>query len=416
MIKKKKILFIGDHCLSVSGVGTQSRFLLNGLIETGKYSFRVLGAALKHENLDLVKVNDDLIIKPIEGFGDQNMIRSLLLSEQPDAIMLFTDPRFFNHIFMMHDEIQQLCPIVYNHLWDDSGDHPPTFNKIIYELCDLVNCINYPTYDFVHKMFPEKTNYIPHAVPDNMYFKLSEQEKISWREKLVGKDRMNHFIPLFVGRNARRKRPSDILASWRIFLDELQKKHGHQDATLVMHTNPFDHEGPNLTLVLEHFGLNNNVIFSNNMIEFNQMNGVYNAVDCSVNVSINEGFGLPILESKMAETPCISIMTGGLTRQIKDHETNEEYGIALKPDVVTVVGNQGVPWIAEDFVSNEHISEAFMKMYEMSKEHRVEIGRKAREHCLKHYNMKNLIKNWDESLDKLFGLWKNTGHWEKIEL
>ena len=45
-MKKNKILMISDHAMSPSGVGIQSRFLIEGLIKTGKYSFIQLGAAL----------------------------------------------------------------------------------------------------------------------------------------------------------------------------------------------------------------------------------------------------------------------------------------------------------------------------------------------------------------------------------
>ena len=54
---------------------------------------------------------------------------------------------------------------------------------------------------------------------------------------------MDHFLVGYVSRNARRKMPSDIIMSWKIFLDELEKKYGHRKATLVMHTEPLDPEG-----------------------------------------------------------------------------------------------------------------------------------------------------------------------------
>ena len=38
----KKILFLSDHPLAPSGVGVQARFLIEGLIKTGKYSFNDL--------------------------------------------------------------------------------------------------------------------------------------------------------------------------------------------------------------------------------------------------------------------------------------------------------------------------------------------------------------------------------------
>ena len=46
--KKLKVLVLSDHALSTSGVGTQTRHLLNGLISKGCWSFRQFGAAMKH--------------------------------------------------------------------------------------------------------------------------------------------------------------------------------------------------------------------------------------------------------------------------------------------------------------------------------------------------------------------------------
>ena len=40
--KKKNILMISDHQMGVSGVGTQAQWLINGLVSTGKYSFKCL--------------------------------------------------------------------------------------------------------------------------------------------------------------------------------------------------------------------------------------------------------------------------------------------------------------------------------------------------------------------------------------
>ncbi|NBW58941.1 hypothetical protein EBR43_14430 [bacterium] len=61
-MKKKTILMLSDHPLSTSGVGTQARWLVNGLVETGKYSFRCFGGAIRHENYEVVAVNPDFII------------------------------------------------------------------------------------------------------------------------------------------------------------------------------------------------------------------------------------------------------------------------------------------------------------------------------------------------------------------
>ena len=154
---KKKILMLSDHALSTSGVGCQSRFLINGLVSKGEWTVRQFGAAIKHESYDINYVNDDFIIKPIDGFGDRDTLITALIQEKPDVLFIFTDPRFFTWLWEIEDEIRQICPIAYWHVWDN---YPfPEYNKPFYEGTDLINCHSYMTYEMVSEHFPEKTNF-----------------------------------------------------------------------------------------------------------------------------------------------------------------------------------------------------------------------------------------------------------------
>ena len=90
-MKKKKVLLLSDHALSTSGVGTESRHLIEGLIKKGCWSFRQFGAAIKHTSYDTVKLNDDFIIKPMDGFGSPEILRVALATEKPDILFIFTD-------------------------------------------------------------------------------------------------------------------------------------------------------------------------------------------------------------------------------------------------------------------------------------------------------------------------------------
>lgn len=415
-MKKKTILLLSDHPLSTSGVGTQARWLIHGLLATGKYSFRCFGGAVKHDNYENVIVNPDFIIKPTNGFGDPSLLRKTLVQLQPDALMLFTDPRFFTWVWSMSDEIRQVCPITYWHLWDNPPW--PEFNRPFYEGTDLINCINHPTYEMVKERFPEKTHYIPHAVPQELYSPLPQSECSKFKIALMGQERANNFTVLYVSRNARRKMPSDILVSWKMFLDDLQKKHGHQKATFLMHADPMDPEGTNLFSVVNLLGIKDSVIFSKERIGFNEMRALYGVCDTIVNRSSNEGFGLPTLEAMMCGKPIIAIKTGGLTRQVENPETGEQNGIALEPEVKSLVGNHAVPYIYEDFVSHKTLADAFMKMYEMGPEKRAEIGNRAMNYARQNYNLEEVIKKWDETLEKTIENWKikRGNDWRHIEL
>ena len=51
-----KVFIIADHPFSPSGVGTQTRYMIESLLETGKYSFVCFGGAIKHDNYQPIQV------------------------------------------------------------------------------------------------------------------------------------------------------------------------------------------------------------------------------------------------------------------------------------------------------------------------------------------------------------------------
>ncbi|MAG24702.1 hypothetical protein CMI47_03895 [Candidatus Pacearchaeota archaeon] len=260
--------------------------MAQSLLKTGKYQFRVFGGAIEHANYQTIKVEpfgDDFIIAPVKGFGDPMKLRLAITTEKPDIILLFTDPRFFIWIFEMEDEIHDMCPIAYNHIWDE--EPYPSFNEALYEATDLINCISWKTYSLVQPHFPEKTNYIPHALSKDIFKKLPESEIYEYKKQLIGKENADAFVGLWINRNARRKRPGDLLVAWKQFLEKLQNEQGHKNAILIMHTDPLDNEGPNLYKQIEMLDIVNNVFISKNKIDFQKMNVLHNIADFCINVS-----------------------------------------------------------------------------------------------------------------------------------
>jgi len=401
--KKKKILMMSDHALSTSGVGCQSRYLIEGLLRKGCWSVRQFGAAMKHDNDDVISVNDDFIIKPITGFGNHDMLIQAIASEKPDVLLLFTDPRFFIYVWEMHDEISKVCPIAYWHVWDNRP--APKYNRVLYEATDLVNCHSYLTYEMVNELIPKKANFIPHALPQEVFFPIPEQASKDLRRQIIGPERQDHFVVFWVNRNARRKRPADVLSSWSKFMTKL-KADGKKDATLLMHTDPIDNEGPNLLVCTEHLGIVDSVVFSNQRVEFERMNVLHNISDCNLNIAYAEGFGLATLEAMQVGKPIIALKTGGLTRQVVDHRDGSENGIALPVEMQSLVGSQLVPYIYEDYVSTDTVADALYEMYLWGPEKRKMMGTKAREYVLSEFNIETTIDIWHESLWDLCENWK----------
>lgn len=410
---KKKVLILSDHALSTSGVATQTRHLVNGLLQKGGWTFRQFGAALKHSNYQPVMVNEDFIIKPIDGFGDRNLLRSALVNEKPDVILIFTDPRFFTWLFEMEDEIHQVCPIAWWHVWDNLP--APEFNRAMYEATDLINCHSYLTYEICSGMFPEKTNFIPHAVPTEIFKPLPKNEIQAWKVNLLGSARKDHFVAFWNNRNARRKRPADVLESWKIFLDNLQETHGHKNATLLMHTDPLDQEGPNLHEVSKMLGITQNVTYSTERIDFEKVNVLYNISDVTLNISFAEGFGLSTLEAMTVGKPIIALKTGGLTRQVVDHRDGSENGVALPVELRTIVGSQSVPYIYEDYVSSKTTADALMKIYELGESGREELGKKAKKYVESEFSIQGTIDAWHNTLNNVIDTWKEKRNSWKVE-
>ena len=146
-------------------------------------------------------------------------------------------------------------------------------------------------------------------------------------------------------------------------------KVGRDKAMLLMHTNPKDENGQDLEAIAKDLGMNSDeILFSNNKLNFDQLAALYNMVDCTINISDAEGFGMATMESICCGTPIIVNMTGGLQEQVTDGK--KWFGIGIKPASKAVIGSQQVPYIYEDRVSEEdrkstrlnssHVSESRM--------------------------------------------------------
>ena len=53
---KKKILVIADSPLVPSGVGTQTKYMVDALLSTGEYKFLCLAGAIRHKDYKIQKV------------------------------------------------------------------------------------------------------------------------------------------------------------------------------------------------------------------------------------------------------------------------------------------------------------------------------------------------------------------------
>ena len=408
MSKKIKVLTLGDHPLSPSGVGSQTKYVCEALLKTGKFSILSLGGAIKHKDYRQVTVEpylDDWRVIPVDGYGSKEMIRSLLRNEKPDILWIMTDPRFWGWLWEMENEIRPLCPIVYYHVWDN---YPvPMFNRKFYLSNDVIATISKLTDDIVSKAAPEvQRQYIPHAV-DSEIFKPMTQEQIKFiREKNLPEQDRDKTIFFWNNRNARRKQ-SGTLIWW--FKEWLDKEDLHEKAQLIMHTDPKDMHGQDLERIIDHLGLDSHrqVLLSTKKVNQSDLAAMYNMVDCTVNISDAEGFGLATLESMSCGTPIIATVTGGLQDQLMDG--TKQLGIPIFPASKAIIGSQQVPYIYEDRIDKKQFMSALGKIFTMSNKARREWGLQGREHVVKNFNFENFNSSW---ANLLLSVYEEHGSWE----
>lgn len=416
-MKKIKVMTISDHPLSPSGVGTQTKYFIEALLKSGKFSFICLGGAIQHKDKrpQLIQpYGEDWTVHPVDGYGDPNLIRAVIKNEKPDILWFMTDPRFYEWLWAMENEIRVNIPMVYYHVWDN---YPyPKFNKKFYDSNDLIVSISKVTDDIVRTVSPDVDCVrIGHVVDPNIFKKYDDQ----FRLNIFGQD-ANKFILFYNGRNARRKMTGTLIYWFKEFIDKV----GHDKSMLVMHTDPKDQNGQDLEKIIVDLGLTNGQVnFSTQSVSPEELGKVYSSVDLTVNISDAEGFGCPILESLSCATPVLVNMTGGPQEQVTDGK--KWFGKGITPASRAIVGSQQVPYIYEDRLRKEDFLSALNSLYKKWKTNPQaykKMGENGQKHVHKNYNFKNFEDLWVQTMlnvHEKHGSWesrKNYCPWELKEV
>ena len=419
---KKKILVLSDHPLSPSGVGTQTKYMIEALLKTGRYEFICLGGAMKHVDYTPQKIEpwgDDFRIFPVDGYGNHEIIRSVLQKERPDALWFMTDPRFYGWLWEIENEVRANLPMIYYHVWDNFP--PPQFNADFYNSNDVVACISKVTHEIVKTVAPEvESHYVPHAVNEVFFHPAKTESELARVKDLrnqLTRGKTNKKVFFWNNRNARRKQSGTLIWWFKEWLDKV----GHDKAMLLMHTDPRDPHGQDLPHLIEHLGINDGqVLLSTNKVSMEELSCLYRVADYTINISDAEGFGLATLESLSCGTPIIVNMTGGLQEQVTDGKN--WFGFGIEPCSKTVIGSLQVPYIYEDRISQRDFEKTLTKAVKNPSKKYKQMASQGRRHVLKSYNFEDFEKKWIDLMDKVIeehGSWETrVGHqkWHLMEV
>jgi glycosyltransferase involved in cell wall biosynthesis len=410
---RKKILLLSDDLRMTSGVATMTREIVLG--SAHKFNWVQIAGGINHpekgKRLDLsqdtnkiLEIEDSSVIMyPTDGYGTPELVRQIIEIERPDAIMLFTDPRYFVWLFDMEAEIRKRMPIIYLQIWD--SDPAPIYNKSYYESCDAFMCISKQTKILTELVLEEKIkdkiiNYVPHGINEKTFFPINEfmieaNSEMEKMKKGIFGSFNPEFIVLYNARNIRRKSTSDLIAAWSKFTESIGKEKASKCA-LLLHTQKTDEHGTDLPKVVELLcdPSYQKVYFSEERYTPEQMNLLYNLADVTALISSNEGWGLSLTESMMSGTMIIGNVTGGMQDQmrfVKDGKWYEptkempsnhfgtlrecgEWAIPVFPSNLSLVGSIPTPYIFDDRCDFRDVADAINKVYSMTSEERQKRG------------------------------------------
>jgi len=443
---RKKILLLCDDIRMTSGISTMAREIVVGTAH--RFNWVNLGGGVNHpeegKKLDICASTNEhagiedssVFIYPVKGYGSMEWVRQLISIEKPDAIMIFTDPRYWIWLFQGEHELRKQLPIIYLNIWDDLPY--PMYNKPYYESCDALFAISKQTENInrvvLGDVAEEKViKYIPHGINEKIFFPITEEmpeylAMDTFKKQLFG-DKEYEFTLLYNARNIRRKATPDLMLAWKLFRDSLPKEKADKVA-LVMHTQVKDEHGTDLVAVQDMiFGKEGgNIIFSQHKHPAQVMNLLYNITDATALISSNEGWGLSLTEAMMAGKPIIATVTGGMQDQMRFEDENHnwvkftpEFGsnhrgkyqkhgnwaFPVFPNNLSLVGSVPTPYIYDDRASAEDVAKQIAAVYNSGKEYRKFVGMEAHEWVKSDESMmsarwmsKNIIDGIEETLEK----------------
>ena len=441
---KKKILLMSDDLRMHSGVATVSKDIVFETLH--EYDWVQIGGAIKHpEKGKIVDMSAGLEkdfgikdgylrIYPVDGYGNEDILREVMAIEKPDAILHYTDPRFWIWFYNMESEIRREIPIFYYNIWDDLPD--PQYNTNYYKSSDLLMGISKQTYGINKRLLPDykdwQITYVPHGISDRRFHKIEDDDTslLDFEAKHGIADKT--FKILYSNRNIRRKQPGDVLLAYKYFMDELTPEQ-RKDCVLVYHCAPVDENGTDLPRVHRHLCPEYDVCFTymteNKPFDDKDMNLLFNSADVYINLASNEGFGLGSCEAMTVGTPIIVNVTGGLQDQCgfkKDGEfltpddyvelgsnhlgTYTEHGewvFPVFPSNRSLQGSPMTPYIWDDRCQPEVAAIQLRKLYNMDREERKRLGSLGTEFCKENLmTSKAMGQRFIDSMNGAFDKWK----------
>lgn len=403
MDKARNILFFGDFGCT-TGFGSVSKQLIDHWTTMLNEDDKISVLALNNFAKEAYEYNDKVVVIPAIHTREER-------DKDPhcrNTLLKFMFNMKFTHVFLFNDVE------VFNPLRDHISDirkkqikaHKDSFKTIMYFPIDsvprkqdleILKTIQHPfTYtnygkDIVlQKITTSKTIEVAnHGTDSKSFYPVVEKN----RKRLSP---VAEFVFGSVNRNSARKDVASLIMAFYHLKTQIKEP----KICLYLHMNPLDEYGINIERLCDRLELvyGHDVIcpkdFNENVGVSNQdLNEIYNAMDCFVTTTTAEGWGLSVVEAMACQVPVVAPMHTSLKEITNDG--NLVYAVKeLKPNV-----------FVQDYEKirmQSDVQEVAAMMLKVLKEWKSD----KQSRMVQNAYIKAISYNWQETAEKLFTAFK----------
>ena len=293
-MKKQKLVWISDVPWANSGMGIQSKLIVEHLASLGYDIYYIAwyaGNPGEKTHYTLAGKEIKVYFLGQNSFGTPALIENIISLVKPDMIVSFGDMHMVNAITMIDKKWHKN----WLHWWTVDNDSPSDFElAIAQKIPKLVALTNFGA-NIIKKYTNRVVPVIGHAYRSRLGI---GERKTAKRSLGIGEDTVVFGC---IARNFWRK-------NLHTFVNAFAHRLGNtKDAVLLIHTDDPSpgKDGCNLVELVKKLKLQGRVFVTTNAVSEDDMTCIIDAMDFHVLPSFGEGFGVPVIETMARGVPNI---------------------------------------------------------------------------------------------------------------
>jgi glycosyltransferase involved in cell wall biosynthesis len=284
----------------------------------------------------------------------------------------------------------------------DSKPNPEFMNDLDFWNL-LVTYTNYGQKE-IHNAVGHKqpVSIIPHGVDKKDYYKIASFDKHTERAKY--KLPVESFIFGNINKNSSRKNIGGTLLAFYYFLERyrlIESDYNYIKPALYLHMSPTDSTGIDIYRACKQLGISEYVHFpekeeykKGDGYTVQEMNEVYNCLDCYVTTTTAEGWGLTVTEAMACELPIVAPMHTSLKEITENGDAC--YAVTVMIEHFQIADYENIRHIPDPVITANQMLIAFKDVCHKKFPHK-----EAYEDILEKYDWDKIAKSWEDKFNKL---------------